>query len=94
MENSKRITKQEAQQMIQERGQLNIWTNMDTKEYFFTSRYALPEEMKNEISEDDWVPCSYPFPNSVAPREGLESGIVENIDDYLFIFHDDETELA
>jgi len=43
---------------------------------------------------DNWISCSARLPSRVEPRKGLESGIVNTVDEFLFIFHDDGKELA
>ncbi len=88
---STRISKEEAAFKIKVSGTMNIWTNVETNEYFFSDDYSFPEDMENS---DDWVSCSYRFPNRAAPRKGLESGEIKTIDDYLLVFKSDETELA
>lgn len=87
---SQRITKQEAEKQIQRTGQLFVWTNVDTNEYFFSNEYQFPSDM---TETDDWASCSYRFPNQAAPRKGLESGKILTLDDYLFVFKEDEKEL-
>lgn len=87
---SNRISREEADFKVKVSGSMNIWTNPETKEYFFSDDYSFPHDM---VDSDDWVSCSYRFPNSAAPRKGLESGKILTIDDYLLVFKDDETEL-
>lgn len=87
---SQRITKQEAELQIQKTGKLFIWSNMDTNEYFFSNEYQFPNDM---VESDEWVSCSYSFPNQAAPRKGLESGKILTLDDYLLVFKNDEKEL-
>lgn len=89
---STRITKEQAQKMIEEKGHINVWSNFEREEYFFSSHYRFPQEMKDKLNHDEFVPCSVSIPLTATPREGLESGIISNIDEYLFVFHKDEKE--
>lgn len=84
---SSRITRAEADAKVKMSGQMNIWTNLETQEYFFSDAYQFPQDMEEN---DDWVSCSYRFPNTAAPRKGLESGKIKTIDDYLLVFQDGE----
>lgn len=90
MQKSKRISKQDAEKLIQERGCLYIWTHHETQEYFFTDSYIFPEDMQDY---DNWVSCSYRLPNHAAPRKGLEDGKITTLDHYLLVFCDGNKEL-
>lgn len=37
----------------------------------------------------DFVACTSVVPQNVAPRKGLESGVITNIDEYIAIYYDD-----
>lgn len=87
---SNRISKEEAEFKVKVSGNMYIWSNIETNEYFFSDSYEFPHDM---INSDDWCSCSYRFPNKAAPRKGLESGEIKTIDDYLLVFKDDEKEL-
>lgn len=43
---------------------------------------------------DSFVPCSAAFPMRVTPREGLESGLIATVEDYIKIFHDGERQIT
>ena len=54
-------------------------------------RYRLDEDPMLKVIEKelgkDWVPCTYRFPQTVCPREGLEDGVVDTIEKYIQVFH-------
>jgi hypothetical protein len=89
---AKRISKDEAQHIVNATGSLIVWTHHETREYFFSDIYNFPESMGKY--DDDWVSCSARIPSRAEPRKGLESGIINTVDEFLFIFHDDGKELA
>lgn len=65
--------------------------------YFFSSDhqqgwYDGEEEMKAWMQES-WVAVSFSLPMSVVGRPGLEDGIVNTIEQYIFVFHRGETEI-
>ena len=43
------------------------------------------------VLSKDWVPSSSCVPMRVVPRPELPSGLITNVEDYMKIFHDEET---
>ncbi len=37
--------------------------------------------------EEDFVPVTYRFPQTIAPREGLEDGVINTIEKFIEVFH-------
>jgi len=52
---------------------ISIIQNVDTNEYFFTKDHCQPMPYGSS-----WVPTTFTLPYSISPREGFESGIIEN----------------
>ena|ERR1700682_748010 len=53
-------------------------------EFFFTDGHGY---YASDRLPDNWVPISVYLPMRVAPRPGLEDGIIATLDDYLLVFH-------
>jgi hypothetical protein len=62
-------------------------SNTSTGEFFFSTDHC----QSNLGCE--WVPCSILLPLAVEPRNGLKSGLVETIEEYLMIFHKGEKQI-
>jgi len=56
-------------------------SNVDTDEYFFTTDHCQKHNLGNS-----WVPCTTTIPITVAVREALPTGIVNNKEDYKKVF--------
>lgn len=75
------ITKEDAQKMIEERGMV-ITVHLDgLEDFYFASSHSGPEGS---------VPVTCCLPMHVVPREGLESGLITNVDEYLHVFHQND----
>lgn len=66
-------------------GQITVITNVDTRDFFFTDDYCLGVD----YLPDDWVPSTTHLPCRVVPREILPDGVVDTLDKYILIFHND-----
>lgn len=65
--------------------------------FFFSSDhqqgwYDGEEKMRAEM-EAHWVAVSFSLPMRVTGRPGLLSGLIQTIDEYIFIFHKDDQEI-
>ena len=69
-----------------EHASLITLTNIDTQEYFFISHYRIPEG----VDDKDLSICQVTLPIRVVPREGLESGYVDSVEEYIYVFHKGE----
>lgn len=81
------ISEEQASKMIEQRGEVVTMANNDTGEYAFISGYGVPKG----YDPKEWIPCSTTIPLEVTPREGLENGVIETIEDYKLVFHKDGT---
>ena len=63
--------------------------NMDTKEFFFSTDHC--QRLNSELTQDHWVPCTSSLPMFVAPRPGIEDGMIRSIRDYVNLFYRDDT---
>lgn len=70
-----------------------IFSNRDKKQYFFSTDHLQRFNSSLGIEGDGWVPCSGSLPIRVVPRPSLPDGLVDTMEKYLMIFHDDETEI-
>lgn len=66
---------------------VTIYDNVNTNEYFFSLSHGQP------VVSSEWVPCTFKIPQTVVPREGLEDGIIENIDDLKLVYCKDRKEI-
>jgi hypothetical protein len=69
--------------------------NLERKEFFFSTDHI--QRYRSTIGSDldeHWVPVSGVLPMQVTPRPSLPDGIIETIEEYIMIFHDDEKEIA
>ena len=75
---------------------MNIITIVGPTQYFFTTDHCQrvrDDGVPAEFSGEEWVPVSCELPMRVYPRPGLENGIVDTIEKYVFIFLSDKTEI-
>tara|TARA_B100000949_G_C14287061_1_gene454832 strand:- start:5483 stop:5770 length:288 start_codon:yes stop_codon:yes gene_type:complete len=63
-----------------------ILSNRKRKEFFFSNDHC-QGVMEDSTIGEDWVPVSSYLPHNVVPREGLEDGIIQTIDDVIKIFY-------
>lgn len=87
------ITKEMAEKLGHKTGYVYIASNFKTNEYTLLDGHDIPDCLKYHSNYNDWSICSVGFPLTIEPRKGLEDGIVDTIDKYLFIFHRDETQV-
>ena len=52
---------------------------------FFTNDHCFGYD----VLPDDFTSCTIVVPQTVAPRKGLESGTITNIEEYIFVYYDD-----
>lgn len=84
------LTYAEADDMAKKRGRIvvHILTGLDGGRYhFFSDNHLLG--YVNEKNKIKAVPASITLPMSVVPREGLESGVVDSLEKYCLVFHND-----
>jgi len=71
-----------------------IFSSSELHQFFFSTdhiqRYRSP--IGGQIDES-FVPCSGSLPIYVVPRPSLPNGLVDTLDKYIQIFHDDEIEI-
>lgn len=66
-----------------------VWLNREGY-YFFSDDHLFGyKDEKNKLR--DVVPTTSYLPMSVTPRTGLEDGVVNTVDDYIKIFHKEDT---
>lgn len=66
-------------------GTIIVITNVDTQDFFFTDDYCLGVD----YLPDDWVPSTTSLPTRVTKRDILPDGIIDTVDKYISIFHND-----
>lgn len=65
-------------------------TSFDDFKYFF---FSDDHGFGHGVLPDDFVPCTAYLPLEVTPREGLEDGIVDTVEKYMFIFCKDKKQI-
>lgn len=65
-------------------------TDTNDQKWFFTDNHLFGYG----VIHKNFVPCTSGFPMNVIPREGLESGVISTIEDYIKIFHAEGTQLT
>lgn len=85
--NGKILTKEEAQQQIENSGRLVCMCARFREEtvVFFTTDHCFG----GNVLPKEWVIVSNYFPDQVVPREGLEDGKITNLEQLLFVFYND-----
>lgn len=53
---------------------ITIIENVNTDEYFFTTDHC------QKMNDPDWIPTTFYLPMKVAPRKGLEDGMIKDKD--------------
>jgi hypothetical protein len=66
---------------------VSLWSRRSTKDVMFCDMHAGRTVLPRE--GDDWVPISTTLPLQIAPRRGLEDGIVVTLEQLMSIFHKD-----
>ena len=66
---------------------VSYWCRSGTGEIMFSDRHGGATALPREGS--DWVPISASLPMNVAPRAGLESGVIQTLDQMFDFFHKD-----
>lgn len=56
-------------------------SNINTNEYFFTTDHC----QKHNLGSD-WVPCTFTIPMTCSPRKGLESGVINTLEEWRIVF--------
>jgi hypothetical protein len=69
-----------------------ILSNDTTKQFFFSSDHCQRLSSTVKLSKD-WVPITFWLPMQVVPRPSLPDGVVDTLDKYIQLFHNDETEI-
>ena len=64
-------------------------SNIDTKEYFFTTNHCQDHNLGNS-----WVSCTYTIPMYVEPRKSVPDGIIKDKADLVSVFYDDMIEIS
>lgn len=80
------ITKEAAVERARRHGRYEVYSSLKERAFFFVNDYCYGLNRVSGVLPDHWVPCSFGVPTRVVPREGLESGEVQTIDDWIFIF--------
>lgn len=82
------LTYEEAKERVRSKGNITVHhANTEVGEaYFFSDNHIYG--YKDEYNKIDFVPVSHSgFPTRVAARPGLESGIIQNLDDMILVFY-------
>jgi hypothetical protein len=66
-----------------------IHSNLNTNQFFFSTDHCQRFE-----GDRDWVPVSAYLPMYVVLRPCVPNGMVDTIEKFIAVFHDDETEIA
>lgn len=80
------ITKEAAVERARNHSRYEVYSSLKDKAFFFVNDYCYGLNRVAGKLPERWVPCSFGLPTRVVPREGLESGIVQTIDEWIFIF--------
>ncbi len=80
------LTKEQAEKSLEgfRRKSLITWTDADSELFLFVDTYKTPAGLDTE----NLVICEVNLPMTAAKREGLENGIIDTVDKYIFIFQD------
>lgn len=81
---SRAISPEEAEALAKVNRRIEVFSNLDTNEFVFVDNYARPWCLDDRCA--GWVGGSTSFPMKVAPRSGLENGIIDTIEKYIFVF--------
>ena len=77
------LTIEEAFQRAIRVGRLTVIVSSEDEIYFFTDDHCFSQGNL----PDHYVPISSSFPMRVAPREGVEDGVISTFDQYKTVFH-------
>lgn len=77
------LTKEEMQEEVELGKTITVFTNVDDDSYFFSDDYCIGVRYLPK----SYVPASIGIPHKVVARESLPSGWVNNVDDYITIYH-------
>ena len=84
------LTTEEVQQLL-DNGKTRIEAYSNGQAFFFTDNYYL---LPGNIGWKGLVPSSTACPMSVAPRKGLEDGIIKDAKDFILVFEYDTRQLT
>lgn len=71
-----------------------IHSDFRRKEYFFSTDHCQEIHAPETYPKGDgWVPVSYWLPMHVEPQKGLESGIIQTIQELVKIVHPEDREI-
>ncbi len=91
------ITKKEAQDRVDKgRGIMSLTISGDNSKGFCIAKAAMFIDdymFGYKGLSTKWVPSSTHLPMNVVARPELPSGVISTVEDYITIFHDDETVL-
>ena len=71
-------------------GTLIVISNMEEGLFFFSDDHCFGVD----VLPENWVHCTVTFPLSVKARAGLEDGIVDTIEKYIFVFQRDDRQIC
>lgn len=66
------------------------------KQYFFTTDHCQRVRtggVPDKFSGEEWVPITHYLPTYIFPRVGFENGVVDTVDQLIFIFYSDRVEI-
>ena len=61
--------------------------HMPMSEFFFTTDHCQGVAAGQRTLSSDWVPCTFSYPSLVAPRAGLEDGVIDSVEKLVFVYH-------
>lgn len=84
------LTLEEARQRAERLHYIDVVSSREDKVFFFTDIYGFGYK----VSPKHWGSSSTAFPFQVVPRKGLEDGLVNTIENFIFIYHKDKQLLS
>lgn len=85
------ISKEAAVERAKHHARYEVYVSLKDQAFFFVNDYCYGLNRVEGKLPEHWVPCSFGLPMKVTPREGLESGWVQTIDQWIFVFESDAT---
>lgn len=70
-----------------------ILCSLQLKQFFFSTDHC-QKVLEGQSIDPSFVACSGSLPIHVVPRPSCPDGVVDTLEKYIMIFHDDEKEIA
>lgn len=85
------LTSEEAFERAKITKTLVVQSFCKSRAFFFSDNHCFSY---NSIDQDCLVPSAWGFPTKVVPRVGLENGVIDTIEKYIFVFRQDSKQLS